>query len=63
MRDKFARLSQMATILSLEAVHEMLDFWGDNSGAIAWRLTEGDVRQTLAQRIDFSRPEIQALQL
>lgn len=63
MRDKFARLSQMATLLSLEAVHEVLDYWGDNSGAIAWRLTEGDVRQTLAQRVDFSRAEIQALKL
>lgn len=63
VRDKFARLSQMATLLSLEAVSEVLDFWGDNSGALAWRLTESDVRQVLAQRTDFSRAQIQALQL
>jgi hypothetical protein len=62
VRDKFARLSQMATVLALEGVGEMLDFWGD-SGAIAWRITEGDVRALLAQRVEFRPEEIAALQL
>ncbi len=63
VRDKFARLNQTATLLSLEAAREVLDFWGDNSGPIAWRLSEADVRQILAQRFDFSVDEIQSLAL
>ena len=62
VRDKFARLSQMATLLTLEAVGEVLDYWGD-AGAIAWRLTDNDVRQVLAQRLDFSPHDILALKL
>ncbi len=48
----------MASVLSLERAQEILDYWGDNSGAITWRLTEADVRQVLSQRVDFSRQEI-----
>ncbi len=102
VRDKFARLSQMATLLTLEAVggaaaapagcctgrashpcmvcggapfahagrsvppwaqvSEVLDYWGD-AGAIAWRLTDNDVRQILSQRLDFAPQEILALKL
>lgn len=58
VRDKFARLTQMATVLGLEQAREILDYWGDNSGAMTWRLTEADVRQVLSLRVDFSRQEI-----
>ena len=58
VREKFARLTQMATVLGLEQAREILDYWGDNSGAMTWRLTEADVRQVLSLRIDFSRQEI-----
>lgn len=63
VRDKFARLSQMAIILSLESVDELLDYWGDNAGSITWRLTPAEVRAVLAQRADFSRERIVALPL
>lgn len=43
-------------------VGEVLDYWGD-AGAVAWRLTENDVRQVLSQRLDFSSREILALKL
>ena len=43
-------------------VGEVLDYWGD-AGAIAWRLTDNDVRQTLSQRVDVSPHEILALKL
>ena len=62
VRDHFARLSQMATILSLESVEEFLDFWGD-SIAISWRFGESQVREILQQRTDFSQAEVAALQL
>ena len=39
VRDKFARLAQMATLLSVEAVEEVLDFWG----SATWRLGEVQV--------------------
>ena len=39
VRDKFARLAQMATLLSVEAVEEVLDFWG----SATWRLGEAQV--------------------
>lgn len=41
---------------------EVLDYWGD-TGAIAWRLTDNDVRQVLCQRADFSPAEVLALKL
>ncbi|KAJ8531968.1 hypothetical protein K7X08_011891 [Anisodus acutangulus] len=43
VRDKFSHLTQMATILNLEKVSEILDFWGENSGPMTWRLTPAEV--------------------
>ncbi|XP_038610097.1 conserved oligomeric Golgi complex subunit 4 [Tachyglossus aculeatus] len=63
IRDKFARLSQMATILNLERVTEILDYWGANSGPLTWRLTPAEVRQVLAMRIDFRSEDIKRLRL
>ncbi|KAL3859523.1 hypothetical protein ACJMK2_009739 [Sinanodonta woodiana] len=51
IRDKFARLTQMATILNLEKVNEILDYWGPNSGPLTWRLTPTEVRQVLSLSI------------
>eukprot|EP00063_Salmo_salar_P007592 XP_013982427.1 PREDICTED: LOW QUALITY PROTEIN: conserved oligomeric Golgi complex subunit 4-like [Salmo salar] len=61
IRDKFARLTQMATILNLERVTEILDYWGPNSGPLTWRLTPAEVRQVLALRIDFRSEDIKRL--
>ncbi|XP_006878683.1 PREDICTED: conserved oligomeric Golgi complex subunit 4 isoform X2 [Elephantulus edwardii] len=63
IRDKFARLSQMATILNLDRVTEILDYWGANSGPLTWRLTPAEVRQVLALRIDFRSEDIKRLRL
>ncbi|XP_077787908.1 conserved oligomeric Golgi complex subunit 4 isoform X1 [Podarcis muralis] len=63
IRDKFARLSQMATILNLERVAEILDYWGPNSGPLTWRLTPAEVRQVLALRMDFRSEDIKRLRL
>ncbi|OCT84665.1 conserved oligomeric Golgi complex subunit 4 [Xenopus laevis] len=63
IRDKFARLTQMATILNLERVTEILDYWGANSGPLTWRLTPAEVRQVLALRIDFRSEDIKRLRL
>jgi len=63
VRDKFARLSQIATILNLEKVSELLDYWGENSGPLTWRLTPGEVRNVLGLRSDFRHEDIQRLKL
>ncbi|GFO20693.1 conserved oligomeric Golgi complex subunit 4 [Plakobranchus ocellatus] len=63
VRDKFARLTQMATILNLERVSEIMDYWGQNSGPLTWRLTPTEVRQILALRIDFRNDDIKRLKL
>ncbi|XP_038069767.1 conserved oligomeric Golgi complex subunit 4-like [Patiria miniata] len=63
IRDKFARLTQMATILNLERVSEILDYWGSNSGPLTWRLTPAEVRQVLSLRIDFRTEDIKRLKL
>ncbi|CAK0785054.1 hypothetical protein CVIRNUC_008259 [Coccomyxa viridis] len=60
IRDKFAVLSQMGTLLSLESVAEVLDYWGSNA---AWRLTDAQVREILGQRADFDPLEIASLHL
>ncbi|KAI3517089.1 hypothetical protein L1887_16296 [Cichorium endivia] len=63
VRDKFARLTQMATILNLEKVSEILDFWGENAGPMTWRLTPAEVRRVLGMRLDFKPEAIAALKL
>ncbi|KAI8025628.1 Conserved oligomeric Golgi complex subunit 4 [Camellia lanceoleosa] len=63
VRDKFACLTQMATILNLEKVSEILDFWGENSGLMTWRLTPAEVRRVLGLRVDFKPEAIAALKL
>lgn len=63
VRDKFARLTQMATILNLEKVSEILDFWGENAGPMTWRLTPAEVRRVLGLRVDFKPEIIAALKL
>ncbi|GMH10079.1 hypothetical protein Nepgr_011920 [Nepenthes gracilis] len=63
VRDKFSRLTQMATILNLEKVSEILDFWGENSGPMTWRLTPAEVRRVLGLRVDFKPESIAALKL
>jgi len=63
VRDKFARVTQMAALLYLEKVAEVLDFWGQNSGHMTWRLTPGEVRRVLSLRVDFSKDAIAKLKL
>ncbi|XP_031553701.1 conserved oligomeric Golgi complex subunit 4-like [Actinia tenebrosa] len=63
IRDKFARLTQVSTLLNLEKVSEIMDYWGANSGPLTWRLTPAEVRQVLGLRIDFRSEDINRLKL
>ncbi|KAL1123910.1 hypothetical protein AAG570_001680, partial [Ranatra chinensis] len=48
VRDKFARLTQIATVLNLERVAEIADYWGTSPRP--WRLTPQDVKKVLKLR-------------
>ncbi|EFJ43661.1 component of oligomeric golgi complex 4 [Volvox carteri f. nagariensis] len=69
VRDRLARLSQMAVLLGLETVEELLDYWGGpgggggGGGVINWRLSPAEVRAVLVLRTDWSREAIMALPL
>ncbi|CAG9463045.1 unnamed protein product [Pedinophyceae sp. YPF-701] len=72
IRDRLARLTQVATLLSVESPEEAMDLWGggdageaapDSGRGAAWRLTAVEVRQLLALRVDFSAEALMALQL
>lgn len=61
VRDKFARLMQIATILSVERVEELADYCG--ADAIAWRLTPAEVRKISSLRTDLRPDDIKRLKL
>ncbi|CAI5468237.1 unnamed protein product [Closterium sp. Yama58-4] len=63
VREKFARLTQIATVLNLEKVGEILDYWGENAGPMTWRLSAAEVKRVLGQRVDFRPEAIANLQL
>ncbi|XP_035731980.1 conserved oligomeric Golgi complex subunit 4-like [Vespa mandarinia] len=61
VRDKFARLTQIATILSIEKVEELADYCG--ADAIAWRLTTAEVRHIASLRIDLKPEDIKRFKI
>lgn len=64
VRDKFAELTQKATLLSLEAVEEAAEYWSaDSAGSLGWHLSSADVRHVLRQRVDFAPEDIAGLAL
>ncbi|XP_028391854.1 conserved oligomeric Golgi complex subunit 4-like [Dendronephthya gigantea] len=63
VRDRFARLTQMATILNMERVSEIMEYWDSSSGPLTWRLTPTEVRQIMTLRVDFRLEDINRLKL
>eukprot|EP00471_Norrisiella_sphaerica_P011270 CAMPEP_0184493506 /NCGR_PEP_ID=MMETSP0113_2-20130426/26173_1 /TAXON_ID=91329 /ORGANISM="Norrisiella sphaerica, Strain BC52" /LENGTH=808 /DNA_ID=CAMNT_0026878785 /DNA_START=88 /DNA_END=2514 /DNA_ORIENTATION=+ len=61
VRDKFTRLLQIASLLQVDKVEEILDYW--TSDAQVWRLSPMDVKAVLSLRVEFSQPAIDALKL
>ncbi|KAF9558375.1 Golgi transport complex subunit 4 [Mortierella alpina] len=51
LREKLTRLNQMAMLLDLEELDDLQEIWGNNSGAITWRLTDTEVRRILSSRL------------
>lgn len=63
IRDKFARLTQIATVLNLERINEISDYWGNHDGAITWRLTPTEIRSIMSLRLDFKVDDVKRLKL
>ncbi|KAF8978675.1 Golgi transport complex subunit 4 [Entomortierella lignicola] len=63
VREKLTRLNQMAMLLDLEELDDPYEIWGNNSGAITWRLTDAEVRRVLSSRTDFHPEEVARLRL
>jgi hypothetical protein len=61
-REKFARLSQISILLSLETLKELFEYW-NSPLAITWRLTPNEIRQILQLRYDFKAEDIRSLKL
>merc|ERR1712187_1097585 len=54
LRHKFARLFEMASLLSLESVEELRELYSESR---SWRLTGEEVRKLVAARVDFRATE------
>lgn len=52
----------MATLLNLEKVTEISDYWNQGD-TTSWRVTPNEVRLILALRSDFRMEEIKRLKL
>ena len=63
IRDKFSRLTQMATILNLESLSEVADLCDIDVQSTGTKLTSAEVRQVLMLRADFKPEEIKRIRL
>ncbi|KNC47766.1 uncharacterized protein AMSG_03993 [Thecamonas trahens ATCC 50062] len=59
VRDKFARLTQIATLLNVEAVGEVMEYWG----TLNWALKPAEVKRILRLRVEFSTNDVNGLKL
>ena len=62
-RERFARLSQISTVLNLDSVMEIYEYWGSRRGSLAWKLSANEVKKILLLRTEFHPEEINKLNL
>lgn len=48
VRDKMARLTQIATLLNLEKITEVNEYWEESN--VAWRITKPELAKVLMLR-------------
>lgn len=64
IRDKFARISQISTIINVENLAEFQELWNPSSEvSLSWRITPSEARQVLGLRTDFRSEDIKKLKL
>lgn len=62
LREPFFRLNQISSLLQLEKVSEMTEYWNDGDGEV-WLLSVDEVKNVLHCRPDFDSQEIESLKL
>lgn len=62
VRERFGRLTQLATVLASETAREVEEVWEEGRAA-GWRLTESDVRAGLRQRVDMPSAQVASVRL
>lgn len=64
IREKFARLVQVTTVLNLERVSDLNEFLNPDSGMrFSWKLTPDSIKQILKLRTDFREDDIRKIKL
>lgn len=64
VREKFARLVQVTTVLNLERVSDLNEFLNPDSGMrFSWKLTPDNIKQILKLRADFKDEDIRKIKL
>ncbi len=63
LRGKFARLQQIATLLSLDTPGEASDCWNSRAGALKKHMSSRGVKMGLGLRSDFSAAKIDHIEL
>eukprot|EP01133_Synstelium_polycarpum_P016782 gene16782-19959_t len=63
VRDKFSKLNQIVSFLTLERMSEVTEFWSENSSMSSWKISPTEVKKILSSRVDFSQDLISKLKL
>ncbi|EFA82174.1 oligomeric Golgi complex component [Heterostelium album PN500] len=63
IRDKFSKLNQIISFLTLEKLGEVEEFWSENSSMSSWKLSPTEVKKILSVRIDFNPEAISRIKL
>ena len=66
VREKFTRLTHIASLLIVDKLSEAEDLWaggGGHGGVLMWRLTASEAQQVLCLRKDLPREGIKTLNL
>lgn len=62
-REAFAVLTQMASVLSVDALEDVPDVFGRASRGVAWKLSAARVKEILSRRVEFADAAINKLVL
>ena len=63
IRDKLSRTHLIISLISLESLREVKDYWRPNTGAVSSRLSVAEVKSFLRLRVDLDRELIMKIRL
>lgn len=62
-REIFAALTQIASVLNVDAPDDVLDFFGRKARGVEWKLSAARTKEVLSRRVEFAETAINALNL